>query len=280
MIFANRKYTVLLILLASFNLVAQNGFDEQFDYAKKLFEVENYFNAITELKRLQFFDSTGQYTFKSDFLIGECYKQGAKFSDAINYFVLAELSAENTDELYSAKEEIIRTNILRRTTSRALALLDSLEDDKQFDDKKDKINYWRGWAYMFSNDWEKAVISFLKISNDHELKIVCEKTDDEMYSVGLAKGFSFIIPGAGQFYTGEYVSGLLSFGWNALWGYITVSSFADERVFDGLMTGAFLWMRFYNGNLQNAEKFALEKNLETSNNTLHYLQYEYTGLKP
>ncbi len=280
MVFVNNKYFIPIIFFASFNLAAQNSFDEQLNIAEKLYEDKNYFDAITELKRLLFFNHSEQYNFKSNFLIGKCYKQGAKFSDAINYFVLAELNASIPEELYSAKEEIIRSNILRRTTSRAFALLDSLEQDERFSDKADQINYWRGWAYIFANDWEKAAESLLKISPDNELGNICEKTADEMYSIGFAKGISFIIPGAGQFYTGEYVSGLLSLGWNVLWGYLTIRSFIDERVFDGMMTGSFLWMRFYNGNIQNAEKFAIEKNIETSNRTLRYLQFEYSGLKP
>ncbi len=280
MIFANKKYYILIIFLSSFNLFGQDSFSDQYNLAEKLYGDDNYYDAITELKRLEFFDHSDQYSFKANFLIGKCYKQGAKFSDAINFFVFAELNASNIDELYSAKEEVIRANILRRTTSRALALLDSLENDKRFGDKTDQINYWRGWVHIFANKWEKAAESFAMISQEHELKTLCEKTDDEMYSVGFAKGISFLIPGTGQFYTGEYVSGLLSLGWNVLWGYLTVRSLVDDRIFDGLMTGSFLWMRFYNGNLQNAEKFAVEKNLEISNKSLRYLQYEYSGLKP
>jgi len=280
MTFVNKKYFILIFILFSTHLFAQNVFDEQFNYAQKLYNEENYFDAITELKRLQYFDSSDKYSFTSNFLIGECYKQGAKFSDAINYFVSAEICADNINDLYSAKEEIIRTNILRRTTSRALELIDALENDKHFENKTNQINYWRGWAYIFADDWDNAVVSFSKINSNHELKLLCEKTSDDLYSVGFAKGISILIPGAGQIYTGEYFSGFLSFGWNVLWGYLTINSFADDRIFDGLMTGSFLWMRFFNGNLQNAEKFAIEKNWEISNRALEYLQFEYPGLKP
>ena len=100
------------------------------------------------------------------------------------------------------------------------------------------------------------------------------------YSVNFAKIFSMIIPGAGQFYTGEYLSGFLSLGWNVLWGYLTIKSFIDDRVFDGIMIGSFLWFRFYNGNIYNAKKFAKEKNLIISNKALFYLQNGYEGEKP
>jgi 2-phospho-L-lactate transferase/gluconeogenesis factor (CofD/UPF0052 family) len=69
----------------------------------------------------------------------------------------------------------------------------------------------------------------------------------------------------------------LLLGWNALWGYLTVKSFVDD---DGLITGNLLWPRFYNGNLQNADKFVKEENLKITNNALYYLQTGYHGLKP
>ena len=96
----------------------------------------------------------------------------------------------------------------------------------------------------------------------------------------VAAVMSAVVPGAGQFYTGEYVSGLISLGWNVLWGYLTVSAFVDDRVFDGIMIVTLLWWRFYTGNLQNAEQFALEKNLNISNDALSYLKNDYTGGKP
>jgi hypothetical protein len=46
------------------------------------------------------------------------------------------------------------------------------------------------------------------------------------------------------------------------------------------MTGNFLWLRFYSGNLQNAEKFVHKRNLEISNSALRFLQNEYKGAKP
>jgi hypothetical protein len=213
-------------------------------------------------------------------LIGKSYKQGAKFSDAIRYLTLAEINAKNIYELYETRIEIIRINILRRTTRRAFKLLDSLHADERFTDRKDEIKYWRGWAYMFADDWEQAAHTFAEIDTNHVLKTLAEEVDDDLYSVSFAKTISYIIPGAGQIYTGEYISGLLSLSWNVLWGYLTIKAFINERIFDGIIIANFLWLRFYRGNLQNAENFAMEKNLVRSNRALNYLQFEYEGLKP
>lgn len=276
----NRKYITATILLISFVSFAQNAFDGQFDFAKKLYNYEDYFDTVTELKRLLFFDENNKYNYEANLLIGKSYKQGAKFSDAIRYLTLAEINAENIDELYETRIEIIRINILRKTTRRAFKLLDSLRSDKRFIDRKDEIKYWRGWAYMFADDWEQAAQTFAEIDTNHVLKTLAEEVDDDWYSVSFAKTISYIIPGAGQIYTGEYISGLLSLGWNVLWGYLTIKAFIAERIFDGIVIANFLWLRFYRGNLQNAENFALEKNLVRSNRALNYLQFEYDGLKP
>ena len=276
----SRKYFTATILLISCATFAQNSFDAQFNYAKKLYSDEHYFDALTELKRLLFFDENSEYNYKANLLIGKSYKQGAKFSDAIRYLTLAELNAKNIDELFETRIEIIRINILRRTTRRALKLLDSLGSDERFIDRKDEIKYWRGWAYMFADDWEQAAQTFAEIDTNHVLKTLAEEVGDDLYSVSFAKTISYIIPGAGQIYTGEYISGLLSLGWNVLWGYLTIKAFIAERIFDGIVIANFLWLRFYRGNLQNAENFAMEKNLVRSNRALNYLQFEYDGLKP
>jgi hypothetical protein len=276
----SRKYFTATILLISCATFAQNSFDAQFNYAKKLYSDEHYFDTVTELKRLLFFDENSEYNYKANLLIGKSYKQGAKFSDAIRYLTLAELNAKNIDELFETRIEIIRINILRRTTRRALKLLDSLGSDERFIDRKDEIKYWRGWANMFADDWEQAAKTFAEIDTNHVLKTLSEEVRNDLYSVSFAKTISYIIPGAGQIYTGEYISGLLSLGWNVLWGYLTIKAFIAERIFDGIVIANFLWLRFYRGNLQNAENFAMEKNLVRSNRALNYLQFEYDGLKP
>jgi TM2 domain-containing membrane protein YozV len=192
---------------------------------------------------------------------------------------MAELNSSSDDELFKARIEIIKVNIIRRTVTRALSLIDSLQNNIRFKNKIDEINYWRGWAYIFSDDWENASLSFSAIQKDHELSLLCDSVANDLYSPQLAKLLS-LVPGAGQFYTGEYVSGVISIGWNVLWGYLTINAFMEDRVLDGLLIGSLLWWRFYSGNIQNAERFAIEKNLEKTNSALRYLQNDYKGSKP
>ena len=274
-----KLFFAAIILLSTEQLAAQNTFEQQYDHAKNLYKEEKYFDAVTEFKRLLYFDESNKYEYEANYLIALSYKNGIKFSDAVKHFSIADLNSITDDQIFEARIEIIKVNILRRTTERALTLLDSLQNDSRFSDRISEINYWRGWAYIFSDDWEKASLTFSKIETEHRLALVCDSLADDLYDPALAKTLS-IIPGAGQFYTGEYVSGLISIGWNVLWGYLTINAFVEDRVFDGFVVGTLLWWRFYSGNLQNAEKFAIEKNLEKTNSALHYLQYNYSGNKP
>jgi TM2 domain-containing membrane protein YozV len=272
-------FILLVLLIDAATLIAQDPFEEQFNFAKKLYDEENYFDAVTEFKRLLFFDKAGQYSYEANRSIGLSYKYGAKFFDALRHFTLAEIQAPTLQGVYDCRFEIIKINILRRTIDQALALLDTLANDTRFSVSKDEINYWRGWAYIFEDDWEQAALSFASIDSNHALRTFCDSVDNGLYDVTLARVLS-IVPGAGQFYTGEYISGLISLGWNVLWGYLMINAFIEDRIFDGVMIGTLLWWRFYSGNLENAEKFALEKNLQKTNKALRYLQNNYNGKKP
>jgi TM2 domain-containing membrane protein YozV len=110
--------------------------------------------------------------------------------------------------------------------------------------------------------------------------LLADSVIEKKYSVLFAKLSSFIIPGSGQFYTGNYLSGLMSLGWNVLWGYLTINAFVSDKAIEGILIGGLLWARFYKGNFQNAEQFALQKNNEISNSAYKYLAKKYIGEKP
>ncbi|HOI28265.1 MAG TPA: hypothetical protein PLZ15_00795 [Melioribacteraceae bacterium] len=275
------KYFLVLFLLGSCQTAfAQYTAVAQFEYANTLFANGHYFDAITEYKRLLFLDSTKAFEYEANMRIGKSYKAGAKLDDAIKYFSIAGFIASSEKELYSSEIEIVRSNILRRTNSRAFQLLDDMEKKYSSKEITDSLKYWRGWVYIFADDWINASRTFAQISPDHELKIIADRVEKEKLSVTFATVISYILPGSGQIYSGEILSGLLSLGWNIISGYLTISAFNADRVFDGIALLSLLWQRFYRGNIQNAGKFAVEKNIEISNRTLKYLQNEFKGLKP
>lgn len=279
MIFVN-KIIILFSLVLIVNVFSQTTLQEQYKLALDFYSQEKYFDAITELKRLQFFDDKKEYLFQSNYLIAKSYKEGAKYDEAIKYFTLAEISSKNEEDYFSSKIYNARTNILRRTNKQAERILNELFNDSRFAEKQEEIMYWMGWNYIFSDEWENAQNIFITNNLDTVLADICKKAHDEMYSVDFAKYSSYIIPGFGQFYTEEYFSGTISLGWNILFGYLTINAFLEDRVFDGIIIGNFLWLRFYTGSIKSAENFAKEKNLKISNSVLEYLQNTFGGKKP
>ncbi|MDP2037950.1 MAG: hypothetical protein Q8L04_11245 [Ignavibacteria bacterium] len=274
------KYFVLFGIFCLQSIYAQSSVEAQLAWADKLFASNQYFDAITEYRRALFFDDQSQYTDQVNFRIAKCYKAGAHFDEAIKYFALAEKGAAHDSILFEAELEIIRCNILRKTTERALQLCDELGKNEKFSSKKNEINYWRGWAFMFAGDWESASKFFSETPADKELKLLCNQVIDAKVSVTFATVISYILPGAGQIYSGKILSGLMSLAWNLAAGYFTVNAFVANRAFDGIVIGELIWLRFYRGSIENAKNFAVEKNIEVSNKALKYLQNEYRGLKP
>lgn len=273
------KY-LLLSLIWFESLFAQQFLQDQLDNADKLFKTEHYFDAITEYKRALYFSSDTRVHAKINIQIAHCYKAGSHFDNAIKYFSLSEKIITDDSLDFILQSEIIRCNILRKSTQRALQLCDELEKDIRFVSKKEIINYWRGWAFMIADDWESASQCFAQNEDSKELKTLCQQVVKDKVSVTFAKVISYILPGSGQIYSGEIFSGLMSLAWNLAAGYFTVNAFMANRAFDGVVIGELIWLRFYRGNLENAEDFAVEKNLLVANRALNYLQNEYRGQKP
>ncbi len=273
-------FYIIFFIIPFLSINAQDEIQRQVEFADNLFHQKLYYDAITEYKRLLFFDSSRKFGFYGNMKIAQSYKGGAKFDEAINYFKKAELSTFDQNEKFEAGIEIIKINILRGTTQRSLDLIEEMSINFNEKEKLKTLDYWKAWTYMFANKWEIAFQIFNIYPEFAELSNHCKNVIDEKYSVNFAKLLSYILPGAGQFYTGEYLSGTMSLAWNILFGYLTINSFFEERVFDGFAIGSLLWIRFYRGNFQNAERFAENKNIGIANKKLSYIQQNYQGLKP
>lgn len=276
-----KKILLILMVFTSFGsrLIAQNLTSQKL-LADSLFQSEEYFDAITEYKRLLFFAKNEECKFEVYSKIGLCYKAGGKYDDAIKCFGLAKLSAKLFDDSLKMDLQIIRTNILRRTIPQALSLLEKLKRENSNKIDTSIINYWTAWAHLMNDNWDLAASEFDKNIQFHHLKMFADSVNSAKYSPQFAKFISIILPGSGQFYTGNYLSGFLSLAWNVFGGYLTINAFTTDRALEGVLFGSLVWTRFYRGNFQNAEKFAIEKNSEISNNAYKFLSQKFLDEKP
>ena len=142
-----------MILTILSTLVIAQTIDEQKEYADSLFKVENYFDAITEYKRLLFFDRSDKFEYQANMNIALSYKAGAKYEDAIKYLSVAQRNCDSDSIFIATELEIIRINILRRTIPEALKELDELQSKYpgQFAFKKIEIVFTYLCEFFFIN---------------------------------------------------------------------------------------------------------------------------------
>ena len=275
-----QKKTIFALLFCLSVSVYSQDLRNQLKYADSLFTAGEYFDAVTEYKRYLFFNNKSENEFFPNYKIGLSYKAGAKLDEAVKYLTLASIKAGSEIEKYDVLTNLARTHILRRTCKQAHKIIDNLMCLPEYSEKKNDLIYWKGFTYIFEDNWEAAYSQFALLEGKNEIMTICRNVADEKISVTFAKVISYILPGSGQFYAGEYLSGFISLAWNVFLGYHTINAAANDRVFDALTVGNLLWLRFYKGNIQNAEKYATRKNLEVANKALNYLQTKYIGKKP
>lgn len=271
---------IIFFLLMINSIFAQSELSTQFEKVNSLFDNENYFDAVTEGKRLLFFDSAKTFSFQTSLIISNSYKMGGFLNESAKYAGIAEQYAANKDEYYIAAIQRVRVDILRRGIESSLNKLDKLDSLFIDEKRKKEITYWRGWALMFDEKWNEAAKVFSAFSEFKILEDLSRSVDNEKYSSTFAKAISYIVPGSGLIYTGEWIKGIISLGWNALWIYTMVNAFQAERIFDGIMVGNFLWFRFYRGSLQNTDKYVILRNIEISNKAYKFLKNDFNGEKP
>lgn len=274
------KILISFVLFISAFIKPQSDLQRQFEYAEKLQTEENYFDAVTEYNRLVLFDTLELFTYKAYSSIAMCYYQGAKYSEAIDYLSKALTITTDKKEKFSTSIEVVKCNLLRRTPASALRILDELAGSGQYTGNIAEINYWRGWYFIFMDEWASASNAFGISDSNSSLKKFCLDVENKKYHVSFVKLISAIVPGSGQIYTGEYLNGILSLGWNVLFTYLIIDAIRSKRELDAILIGNLLWLRFYNGNLQTAERFANDQNRIITNEALRYLQKDFQGEKP
>lgn len=274
--------SVFVFLLFCICITAQDKsvLDQQFAFANTLQNQGQLFDAVTEYERLLCFDTLHVFGLDANKNIAACYRRGAKFKEAITYAGASLRYAKTPDDIHAMKIELVKLHILNRTFSSASNILNSMEKDTLQTSGTSEIHYWRGWIYMFQDDWRSAKIEFEKVDTAKNLVLFCNSIEERKYSFEMMELLSVLVPGSGQMATGHVWSGLLSLGWNILWGYLTIDAAVADRVGDAILIGNLLWLRFYMGNIDNAGKFAKEKNTQIFQDALRYLQDEFIGAKP
>jgi tetratricopeptide (TPR) repeat protein len=266
------KIFLFLIFSVAFSAIAQN-INQTIELADNAKSAENYQAAVEYYERVLFFDSNQEHYPSVSNNIAECYFSLHDYPNAIKYYSLAfNLSQDDSlRNFYSLRK--IESLILNHNFS--YAYIELLENEEANKGKKEWTLYAAVSCFgMEQYDDSKKYFLHLIPSNNSKDSILVEKSFLKLskYQKTLkpnrAKWMSFIIPGLGQFYSGNIKNGLNSLILNGLIIYLTIELSITYTVMDALLaTGPWI-QRYYLGGTNNA-KHSCEMQLAKRKNQVY-----------
>ncbi|MCG6187506.1 tetratricopeptide repeat protein [Maribellus maritimus] len=252
--------SVFSLFVYSFS-VAQT-IDETYDFANQQFRLGNYQKALVEFQRVAFFDSQDKYNdvyqkIGDSFFALNDYNMAAQ-----NYSVAIRIA--QTDSL---QIELIfkKTNCFFKQKNFLLALNELFvisEPESAY--LKNKYHLYLATSYFGIGDYNSALNYFGELiprQMSEELAEIFEDFENynQRFRPDKIKTMSMLLPGLGQFYTGNILKGLNSF---VLIGGIAVATVFIWQAYGFL--NAFLstsswYYRYYTGGYKHAKDLAVHK---------------------
>jgi TM2 domain-containing membrane protein YozV len=256
------KYLLLFFLLILPAASAAVDLPSQLQFADSLAADNDHYRAITEYKRFLFLQPESELVPRARLSIATSLIAGKRWKQA-------DASLEDLLSLYpqspeAAKGRLLYANSayergefgLARERYRTLA---ELQTDPE---TLDYANFRIGWTFLEQDRPQKARNSFSLLPRQEKEQLLEEL---EAYrklpqkSPLIAGSLSAILPGAGQFYTGRWRQGILSFLLNGAFILGAIEAFDDE---DYAVGGILLFFEigWYGGNVYNALNNAYKYN--------------------
>ena len=253
---------IALLLLFNSTSIAENNLLALGDH---LLELDNYDAAITEYKRFVFFHADDTRVAETYYQIGLAYRAQGLWQEAITAMRNSMLHATTEDEKSEYQINLAVTLIASKNYDLAqLELIKvMLRDPNVALDKR--VQFLQAVAYIYQFRWEEAREVLKEYSADERLDILFSKAVNlPRKSTRVAKVLSAILPGAGQFYTGNWRSGLNALVLNGVLGYVAVDAVLDKNYADAAFWTFFIFIRYYQGNFYRAETSVKAFNKEVS----------------
>lgn len=258
-------FCVFALPLAALKPAGQD--EDQFRFARSLFDAKEYYRAIGEFDRLCYFFPQSKFRSEAMFLTGLSYYRAGQYDQARRSFSSL---ASNTDFAFRAAA-ISADSLFRQDRFDASAAGYSALSVK-FPDKEPDLLWSMAWPDLMNRDFNASLglydlilekyPSFERKKDVEYLRAsVLKLKKFRKLSPGFAAALSAVLPGAGQFYTRRPGDGLVAFGAVAVLG---VSSYLLWRYYEHkevavVVTAAAAF--FYGGNIYSAWSSAKKYNL-------------------
>ena len=252
--------------------------DDQFQFAQRYFEREEYYRAVGEYERFIYFFPQDPRVALARYKIGLSYLNGERFTEAVQAFDAVIEKHGDTDLAIKSYFNLSEAYIMLKQFGNALAALDSLIKQCSDLDAKEQAYYKQGWIYLEMDEWEKAQASFDKISpknrDTYRLKQLSEDISKREFlkiKNPATAGWLAVIPGAGHLYCERYRDALIAFLLNGAMIYAAYEAFDHgNEGLGGLIT--FFEIGLYAGNIYSAVNNAHKYNRKQKNDFFQYLK--------
>jgi tetratricopeptide (TPR) repeat protein len=252
--------------------------DDQFQFAERYFEKEEYYRAVGEYERFIYFFPQDPRVALARYKIGLSYLKGERFTQAVQSFHALIEKHGDTELAMNAYFNLSEAYIMLKQFGNALAALEGLIKQCSDLDVKDRAYYKQGWIYLEMDEWENAQASFDKISpknrDTYRLKQLSEDISKREFleiKNPATAGWLAVMPGAGHLYCERYRDALIAFLLNGAMMYAAYEAFDhDNEGLGGLIT--FFEIGLYAGNIYSAVNSAHKYNRKQKNDFFQYLK--------
>ena len=232
--------------------------DGQFEFARSFMEKGDYGRAISEYERFIYFFPEERRVSLARELIGHCYLDDGKYTDARNVFAKTYRADPDSPmakkALFLTGESYYREGVYDKAENFFGEVLERYPSPSL----RNKALYRLGWTRMQENRWREASEDFKRVEAEsslsekaRRLSVESLKGEDLPYKDPTTAGVMAILPGLGHVYVSRYKDALVSFLLNGLFIWATVEAFNhDQNVLGGIL--AFFEVGWYSGNIYSA----------------------------
>jgi uncharacterized protein len=250
-------FCLIFLLLLSVNSFSKN-IDGIINFGDSLFEQQQYEAALNEYQRAFFFSLPCDKQTLSKKIAG-CYIVTTEFEQALEFLDTAFYYSENDSEKVEYTFNKIQCYLLQREYGYALLKLDQVETGSNyyFNSKKELL---KGISFFGIDQYDKAFQSFNKVFDTTDSVNILQLSNlfkdinkIKKPNPAIATIMSILLPGSGQFYTGNILPGINSVV--LLTGLTCISLYLPALT---IIIVPFLY-RYYCGGILHANQYASVK---------------------
>ena len=264
--------------------------NQQQRYAEQLFESGDYQAARRAYKRLLFYHPDTSLRDTADYRVAQSYYHQNLPELAERHF--REFSALHPNSPLRFQSQLMLGQLHFDAEKYALArtmLFELLNRSKDVEIIA-AAHYLRGWCYVHTSDWNKAITEFRRadaaeINRPEREKArqladtVLNETPLTLKSLEIAGWLSTIIPGSGQLYTGNVKEGIFAAAVTGTFIYLAADAVRERRYVDCAGISLVGW-HFYWGNRTDARRLATEYNEQREQEFIEILKRQADGVLP